>query len=73
MNTQESRSTALLNKVYDQLESIDVSKLSMGEMKDFLEVVQKGRFLETTGQFAGLGLGLCGGTPFPAAGEGKIE
>lgn len=73
MNTQESRSTALLNKVYDKLESIDVNKLSMGEMKDFLEVVQKGRFLETTGQFAGLGLGLCGGAPFPAESGEKRE
>lgn len=61
----ESRSEKLLNKVYDHLEKIDVSGLSMRELQDFLEVVQKGRFLETLGQpspysYPGFG-GFAGG------------
>ena len=44
-----SRSKQLLDKVYEHLESIDVTKLSMNELKDFLEVVQKGQFLESYG------------------------
>lgn len=63
MNTNTARSTNLLNKVYDHLESIDVSKLSMNELKDFLEVVQKGQFLESYGTIApnpyGYGFGAC--------------
>lgn len=47
---ENSRSKELLNKVYDHLNSIDVSTLSMNELKDFLEVVQKGQFLESLGQ-----------------------
>lgn len=53
-----NRSMELLNKVYDQLDSIDVSKLSMREMADFLEVVQKGQFLEVTGQTPSFGFGF---------------
>lgn len=67
MNTfcNTTRSMQLLDKVYDHLDSIDVSKLSMDEMKDFLEVVQKGRFLETTGQGFPYGFGGFGGcAPF---------
>lgn len=60
MNTQNSRSTELLNKVYDHLDTVDVSKLSFSEMSDFLEVVQKGRFLETAGQMPFLGFGGFG-------------
>ena len=60
MNTNTTRSKELLNKVYDHLDTIDVSKLSMSEMKDFLEVVQKGQFLETFGQTCALGPGLFG-------------
>lgn len=63
MNTQNSRSTELLNKVYDELEKVDLSKLSMREMTDFLEVVQKGRFLETTGQMPPFGFGGMFPTP----------
>ena len=44
------KSQKLLNKVYGYLESIDVTKLSMDELKDFLEVVQKGQFLESYGK-----------------------
>lgn len=60
MNTNITRSKQLLNKVYDQLDNIDVSKLSMSEMKDFLEVVQKGQFLESFGQVPQYGLGMFG-------------
>lgn len=60
MNTQSTRSTELLNKVYDHLNTIDVSKLSFSELSDFLEVVQKGRFLETAGQMPFLGFGGFG-------------
>lgn len=45
-----SRSKQLLNKVYDHLDSIDVSKLSMNDLKDFLGVVQQGQFMESFGQ-----------------------
>lgn len=70
MSDKTSRSKALLDKVYNHLESIDVSKLSMRELQDFLEVVQKGRFLETIGQippFYGSSIGYCG-TPTQAVG-----
>lgn len=78
MNMQNSRSTELLNKVYNHLDTIDVSKLSMREMTDFLEVVQKGRFLETAGQMPPFGFGGLFPTPFnnptkPADGEDKPE
>lgn len=53
----ENKSKKLLDKVYDHLDTIDVSKLSMRELTDFLEVVQKGRFLETIGQFPSYGFG----------------
>lgn len=59
-SAQQTRSKRLLNKVYDHLDTIDVSKLSMSEMKDFLEVVQKGQFLETFGQVPQYGLGMFG-------------
>lgn len=60
MNAPNTRSTELLNKVYDELDKVDLSKLSMRELSDFLEVVQKGRFLETAGQMPPYGLaGLC--------------
>lgn len=51
------RTTALLKKVFDHLDSIDVRKLSTSELKDFLEVVQKGQFLEAYGQMPALGFG----------------
>ncbi len=54
---KRSRSKELLNKVYDHLDSIDVTKLSMSELADFLEVVQKGQFLETIGKVPSFGLG----------------
>lgn len=50
-----SKSKKLLDKVYEHLDSIDVSKLSMRELEDFLGVVQKGRFLEVTGQAPAFG------------------
>lgn len=60
------RTTALLNKVFDHLDSIDVGKLSTYELKDFLEVVQKGQFLESYGQIPALGFGGFGGCgPIP--------
>lgn len=71
MNTNTTRSIKLLDKVYDHLESIDVSNLSMNELKDFLEVVQKGQFLESYGAIApnpyGYGFGAC--APCVAAGD----
>lgn len=51
------RSKKLLDKVYAHLDNIDVSKLSMREMMDFLEVVQKGQFLETLGPVPSFGFG----------------
>lgn len=35
----ESRSKALLDKVWNQLDKVDVSTLSFRDMQDFLEVV----------------------------------
>lgn len=57
----ETRAFELLSKVYDELDKIDVSKLSMKEMQDFLEVVQKGQFLEAFGAVPNYGIGssLC--------------
>lgn len=72
---ENSRSKKLLDKVYNYLESIDVTKLSMNELKDYLEVVQKGRFLEVTGASSFLssnpyGFGfnqpVCGADPSPS-------
>lgn len=77
MNENTTRSKQLLNKVYDQLDKIDVSKLSMSEMKDFLEVVHKGQFLETYGQVPSFGSGLFGsgfnGPAKPAESTEKSE
>lgn len=71
MNSENSRSKKLLDKVYNQLDSIDLTKLSMREMSDFLEVVQKGRFLESIGQMPQYGFGgLCS---YPSNGPGKPE
>lgn len=69
MNTENSRSGELLEKVYNQLDSIDLEKLSMSEMKDFLEVVQKGQFLESFGQMPQYGLGGLCAAPFNGAGK----
>jgi len=52
-----SRSKDLLEKVYDHLDAIDVSKLSMSELKDFLGVVQQGQFLESYGQMPSYAIG----------------
>lgn len=66
MTQETTRSKELLNKVYDHLDTIDVSKLSMNEIKDFLEVVQKGQFLESYGTmvspyaFNGYNAPVCG-------------
>lgn len=49
---EKRKSEQLLDKVYAHLETIDVSKLSWDELKDFLEVVQKGQFLESYGQMS---------------------
>lgn len=69
MNTQNSRSKELLNKVYDHLDSIDVSKLSLRELTDFLEVVQKGQFLESFGQMPGYGFTSFCAAPFNGPGK----
>lgn len=53
MTNNTSRSAQLLDKVYDHLDTIDVSELSLNELKDFLEVVQKGQFLESYGSMHG--------------------
>lgn len=53
------RTTALINKVFDHLDKVDVDKLSTAELKDFLEVVQKGQFLESYGQMPALGFNSC--------------
>lgn len=73
MNEQNSRSKELLKKVYDHLDTIDVTKLSMDEMKDFLEVVQKGQFLESTIQIPHYGWGgmSCGSIYSGPAGSGS--
>lgn len=62
------RSTALLNKVFDYLDSIDVSALSWSERKDFLEVVQKCQFQESYGQIPSGFSGLCA-APFNGTGK----
>lgn len=60
MDIQNSRSKELLDKVYNHLNSIDLEKLSMSELKDFLEVVQKGQFLESFGKVPPYGCGFGG-------------
>lgn len=78
MDTNISRAQELLNKVYDHLDSIDVTKLSMRDLQDFLEVVQKGQFLESYGKasypmFNGIG-GFGGGfTKPPISTENETE
>lgn len=67
MSTENSRSKQLLDKVYDHLATIDVTKLSMRELEDFLGVVQKGRFLETFGQAGALTNFCCAPYNGPAA------
>ena len=57
-------SKELLNKVYNHLDTLDVTTMSMDELKDFLEVVQKGQFLESFGQNPYFGNGGCGFAPF---------
>lgn len=69
--TQNSRSKKLLDKVFDHLDTIEVSKLSMDEMKDFLEVVQKGQFLESYGTTAALGFNYCAASPFYGSSLGQ--
>lgn len=54
---EKTKSQKLLDKVYAHLNSIDVTKLSMDELKDFLEVVQKGQFLESYGKIPSYGFG----------------
>lgn len=72
MNEPKSKSTKLLNKVYKHLDSIDVSTLSLCELADFLEVVQKGRFLEAIGQVPAYGFGGFGlNRPAEPAGNGE--
>lgn len=56
-----SRAQELLDKVYDHLNSIDVTKLSMRDLQEFLEVLQKGQFLESYGKVPSYGLGGFGG------------
>lgn len=73
MNENKSRSKALLDKVYDHLESIDVTKLSMRELQDFLEVVQKGQFLETIGQPSPWFNGYCAAPATAAASTAKTD
>lgn len=72
MITPNGRSKALLDKVYDHLDSIDVTKLSMGELQDFLVVVQKGQFLETIGQPSPWFNGFGGALSRPAASANEI-
>ena len=57
MTTDKTRAQNLLDKIYDRLEKVDVEKLSYDEMKDFLEVVQKGQFLEAFGTMPEYGFG----------------
>lgn len=52
---EKYKAQELLDKVYSHLETIDISKLSMNELKDFLEVVQKGQFLESYGKVPSFG------------------
>lgn len=68
MNIETPKSKQLLDKVYAHLDTIDVTKLSMAEMKDFLEVVQKGQFLEAFGTTSAIG---CVGfnSPAPVVGD----
>lgn len=82
MMNENSRSKKLLDKVYDHLESIDVTKLSWDELKDYLEVVQKGRFLESLGAISPLspnpyGFGfnqpVCGARDDTTRDENKLE
>lgn len=47
MKEKKTRSEELLNKTLTYLESIDISTFSMAEIKEFLEVLQQCRFLET--------------------------
>lgn len=54
----------LLDKVYTHLDTLDVTAMSMSELKDFLEVVQKGQFLESFNQASAFPYGGMGCMPF---------
>ena len=79
MNETKTRAMQLLDKVYDRLDAIDVNKLTMNDLKDFLEVVQKGQFLESFGSTSALGFGgsnwpVCSTRPSATeTGEGTVE
>lgn len=49
-NENTPRSKALLDKVFDCLDAINVNELPTPDLKDFLEVVQKCQFLEGFGR-----------------------
>lgn len=58
-NTENApRSKALLDKVFDRLDAVDVNALPTTDLKDFLEVVQKCQFLEGFGKMPALGYGF---------------
>lgn len=59
-NENTPRSKALLDKVFDRLDAVDVNSLPTLELKDFLEVVQKCQFLEGFGKMPALGYGFNG-------------
>lgn len=65
-----STSKELLEKVYNHLDSVDLNKLSMRDMEDFVGVVQKCQFLEYSLQSSG-GLGGLFGSSFGFGGNGK--
>lgn len=74
--TNNSRAKELLDKVYDHLASVDFSKWSMRDLQEYVEVLQKAHFLETTGQYtypAFNGFGGCAGTTFCDSTSDKIE
>lgn len=57
-NENAPRSKALLDKVFNRLDAVDVSALSTPDLKDFLEVVQKCQFLEGFGRMPAFGYGF---------------
>ena len=66
-------SKELLNKVYNHLDTLDVTTMSMDELKDFLEVVQKGQFLESFGQASAFPYGGFGCTSFTGFSQPVVE
>lgn len=61
MKTKTTKAQKLLNKVYNHLEGIDITNMSMRDLQEFVEVLQKAHFLESAGQNSPYNFGGFGG------------